>query len=118
MAKGVAAVWVPVDDMDRAVKFYRDALGFAVKGQQADWSEIDADGLMIGLNGREGTDAHSDGGAVISFTPEGSLEDEVDRLKGQGVEFTGGISDHEWGRIVPFKDTEGNDLQLYAPPKG
>jgi predicted enzyme related to lactoylglutathione lyase len=118
VAKGVAAVWVPVDDMDRAVGFYRDALGFEVKGQQADWSEIDANGLMIGLNGREGTDARSDGGAVISFTPDGALEDEVDRLKEHGVEFTGGISDHDWGRIIPFKDTEGNDLQLYAPPQG
>ena len=40
----------------------------------------------------------------------------VAELKGKGVEFTGGISDHEWGRIAPFKDSEGNDLQLYAPP--
>ena len=116
MATGVAAVWVPVDDMERAVAFYRDALGFEVRKQQSDWSEVDANGLMIGLNGREGTDATSDGGAVISFTPDGDIESEVDRLKGQGVQFTGGISDHPWGRIVPFKDTEGNDLQLYAPP--
>ena len=27
MAAGVAAVWVPVTDMDRAVAFYRDVLG-------------------------------------------------------------------------------------------
>jgi predicted enzyme related to lactoylglutathione lyase len=118
VAKGVAAVWVPVDDMDRAVSFYRDALGFELRDQQPDWSEIDAGGLLIGLNGREGTDAHSDGGAVISFTPEGDIEAEVDRLKGQGVQFTGEISDYEWGRIAPFKDTEGNDLQIYSPPKG
>ena len=117
MATGVAAVWVPVDDMERAVGFYRDALGLEVKSQQSDWSEIDANGLMIGLNGREGTDAKSDGGAVISFTPDDDIESEVDRLKAQGVQFTGGISDHDWGRIVPFKHTEGNDLQLYAPPK-
>jgi len=118
MAKGVAAVWVPVDDMDRAVGFYRDALGFDVRDQQPQWSEIDANGLMIGLNAREGTAAHADGGAVISFQPEGELEAEVDRLKAAGVDFTGGISDHDWGRIIPFKDTEGNDLQLYSPPQG
>ena len=118
MAKGVAAVWVPVDDMERAVAFYRDALGFDVRSSRPEWSEIDADGLLIGLNGREATDAHSDGGAVISFTPDGDLEAEVQRLRALGVTFTGGISDHEWGRIVPFKDSEGNDLQLYAPPQG
>lgn len=31
MASGVAAVWVPVADMDRAVAFYRDALGLEIR---------------------------------------------------------------------------------------
>jgi predicted enzyme related to lactoylglutathione lyase len=116
VASGVATVWVPVDDMDRAVAFYRDALGLEVTKQQAEWSEVDAGGLTIGLNAREGTSAHSDGGAVITFQPDGGLEDEVERLKAAGVQFTGGISEHPWGRLAPFKDTEGNDLQVYAPP--
>ncbi|MFZ7088804.1 VOC family protein [Curtobacterium sp. RRHDQ10] len=116
MASGVAAVWVPVTDMDRAVTFYRDHLGLTVKSQDDDWSEIDANGLMIGLNGRESASGSSEGGAVITFQPDGSIDDEVARLTDAGVEFTGGISDHEWGRIAPFKDSEGNDLQFYAPP--
>ena len=115
MASGVASVWVPVDDMDRARAFYRDTLGLTEQKTTADWSEFDANGLMIGLNAREGT-GHSHGGAVITFQPDGSIDDEVERLKSAGVEFTGGISDHPWGRIAPFKDSEGNDLQLYAPP--
>jgi predicted enzyme related to lactoylglutathione lyase len=53
---------------------------------------------------------------VITFQPDGDIEAEVAELQGKGVEFTGGISDHPWGRIAPFKDTEGNDLQFYAPP--
>ena len=118
MANGVAAVWVPVSDMERAVRFYRDTLGLDLKNHDADWSEIDANGLMIGLNAREDASPQADGGAVISFTPDGDIEDEVARLKDKGVDFTGDISDHEWGRIVPFKDSEGNDLQLYTPPKG
>ena len=116
MAAGVAAVWVPVTDMDRAVGFYRDVLGLQVGMQQADWSEIDANGLKLGLNAREGASKSSDGGAVVTFQPEGSIDDEVEELRGKGVDFTGGISDHEWGRIAPFKDSEGNDLQFYAPP--
>ena len=116
MASGVAAVWVPVDEMERAVAFYRDALGLSVRSTGPDWSEIDADGLMIGLNAREGVSQHAEGGAVVSFTPDGDIEAEVERLRSQGVRFTGDISDHDWGRIVPFKDSEGNDLQLYAPP--
>ena len=117
MAKNVATVWVPVDDMRRAIGFYADTLGLDLKSEGEDWSEIDAGNLMIGLNAREGTSAHADGGAVITFTPDGGIDAEVERLTAAGVQFTGGISDHSWGRIAPFKDTEGNDLQFYAPPK-
>lgn len=116
MATGVAAVWLPVTDMDRAVAFYRDVLGLEITMQDEDWSEVDAGGVKLGLNAREEATGGSEGGAVISFQPDGGIEDEVERLKAGGVEFTGGISDHEWGRIAPFKDSEGNDLQLYAPP--
>ena len=116
MAAGVAAVWVPVIDMGRAVAFYRDVLGLKVDMEDTDWSEIDANGLKLGLNAREGASKGSDGGAVITFQPDDGIDAEVAELKAKGVEFTGGISDHEWGRIAPFKDSEGNDLQFYAPP--
>jgi len=116
MAAGVAAVWVPVTDMDRAVAFYRDVLGFEVNTKDVDWSEIDANGLKLGLNAREGASQSADGGAVITFQPDGGLDAEVAELQGKGVAFTGGISDHDWGRIAPFKDSEGNNLQFYVPP--
>lgn len=118
MAHGVATVWVPVTDMKRAVAFYRDTLGLEVKSEDTDWSELDAGGLMIGLNGREDASVSSSGGAVISFQPDGSIEDELARLNDHGADIQGEISEHPWGRILPFKDTEGNDLQLYSPPQG
>ena len=84
----------------------------------ADWSEVDANGLKLGLNARERAEQGDGGGAVVSFQPDSSIDDEVQRLTRAGVSFTGGISDHEWGRIAPFQDSEGNDLQLYTPPQG
>ena len=42
-------------------------------------------------------------------------EDEVRRLQEAGVQFAGDIASYDWGRIAAFKDSEGNDLQLYAP---
>ncbi|MGY5882379.1 VOC family protein [Modestobacter lacusdianchii] len=115
MASGVASVWVPVEDMDRARAFYRDTLGLREQKTTEDWSEFEANGLMIGLNARESA-KRADGGAVLTFQPDGDLDAEVASLRDKGVEFTGGISDHPWGRIAPFKDSEGNDLQFYAPP--
>ena len=52
----------------------------------------------------------------MTFQPEGGLEETVDDLKGQGVEVPAGISEHPWGRVATFKDSEGNDIQLYEPP--
>ena len=115
MIKGVAAVWLPVNDMQRAVSFYGDTLGLDVTEHDSDWSEVDANGVKIGLNGTESPSG--DGGALIAFQPDGDLDAEVERLRGAGVEFSDGISEHPWGRIVPFKDPDGNDLQLFEPPK-
>lgn len=114
MIKGVATVWLPVEDMERAVAFYGETLGLDVQERDGDWSEVDANGLTIGLNGTESP--KGDGGAAIAFQPDGALEGEVDRLKEAGVDFPDGISEHPWGRIVPFKDPDGNDLQLFEPP--
>jgi catechol 2,3-dioxygenase-like lactoylglutathione lyase family enzyme len=116
MVKGVANVWVPVEDIKRALDFYRDILGFPVIKQDGSWAEIDANGFNIGLNGREPQGTRVQGGPVITFQPEEGLEAAVEELNGKGVEFPAQISEHEWGRVATFKDSEGNDLQLYEPP--
>ncbi len=54
---------------------------------------------------------------MIAFQPEDGIESAVEELKGKGVEIAAEISDHPWGRIATFKDSEGNDLQLYVPPE-
>jgi predicted enzyme related to lactoylglutathione lyase len=103
--------------MARAVEFYAETLGLTITMQTDEWSEVDAGGLQIGLNAREPVTGSSSGGAVISFQSDGDIEDQVERLRAAGVEFTGGISDHPWGRIAPFRDPDGNDLQFYGPPR-
>lgn len=87
MAKSVATVWVPVDDMDRAKRFYGETLRLQVTKETPEWSEVDAGNLTIGLNAREETARHAEGGAVITFTPEGGIDAEVGRLEGEGITF-------------------------------
>jgi predicted enzyme related to lactoylglutathione lyase len=118
MVGGVANVWVPVEDIERALEFYRNALGFSVIKRDGPWAEVDANGLNIGLNGRESQGTRVEGGPVITFQPEVELEAAVEELEGKGVEFPAQISRHEWGRVATFKDSEGNDLQLYESPSG
>ena len=117
MLKGVAVVWMPVQDIERAKGFYRDTLGLRITNEDRDWAEVDANGLTLGLNGRESSGAKGEGGPVVTFQPEGSLEETLDDLKNQGVEVPAGISEHPWGRVATFKDSEGNDIQIYEAPK-
>ena len=115
MAKGVATVWLPVQDMSRALQFYGQTLDLTVTSEGDNWSEIDANGLTIGLNAREDTPPADSGGAVITFQPDVDLYGEVVRLTEAGVRFAGEVAQHSWGRVATFKDSEGNDLQLYEP---
>ncbi len=115
MIEGVANVWVPVEDTDRALDFYQNTLGFSLVKRDGQWAEVDAGGLNIGLNGREPQGAGS-GGIVVTFQPEAGLDATVADLKGRGVEFPAEVSEHDWGRVATFKDSEGNDLQIYEPP--
>jgi len=112
MIDGISRVWLPVSDMDAAVAFYRDKLGLEVEEHDGDWSEVSAGGERIGLNGSESP--AGTGGAVVAFSVD-DLDGTLEQLKGNGVEFVGGVSEHPWGRIAPFKDLDGNDLQVYEP---
>ena len=116
MVKGVANVWVPVQDIERALDFYQNTLDFSVIKHDGPWAEVDANGLNIGLNGREPQGSQAGGGPVITFQPGAGLEATVEDLKGKGVEVPAEISEHDWGRVATFKDSEGNNLQLYEPP--
>lgn len=111
---GIAVVWLPVGDLDRALAFYRDTLGLSENRREQDWAHLDAGGLRIGLNAHESPSG--DGGAVIAFQAQPDIDAAVGRLRDAGVDFAGEITDHPWGRVATFKDPDGNDLQLYQPP--
>jgi predicted enzyme related to lactoylglutathione lyase len=116
MLKGVATVWVPVEDIERATRFYRETLGLDVQDHDGDWVEVTAGGLTIGLNAREEEGAGVSGGPVIAFNPSDDIEGAVEALREKGVEVVGDVSEHPWGKIATFRDSEGNDLQVYEPP--
>ncbi len=113
--KRIATVWLPVTDMDRSVGFYRDTLGLEVSQHEDEWSEVMAGDVRIGLNGRD-EEEPGGGGGVIAFHAEPDIESAVSELEGQGVEFSGGVSEHPWGKVATFHDPDGTELQLYEPP--
>ncbi len=66
MIRGVANVWMPVEDIERAVNFYQNVLGLRLVNRDGPWAEVDANGVRVGLNGREPKGAGTERGPVLS----------------------------------------------------
>jgi catechol 2,3-dioxygenase-like lactoylglutathione lyase family enzyme len=117
MFKKVDDVFFNVDDMEKAVAFYRDQLGLPVKYESPDWVELDAGNVTIALrrfgSGPEGRPELGVGeGATLVFEVE-DLEATQAELEAQGVEFIGGIFEYGAVRLAAFEDLNGNVLQIY-----
>jgi len=117
MFKQVDDVFFNVDDMDKAVAFYRDKLGLPVKYQSADWVELDGGNVTIALrrygSGPEGRPELGVGeGATIVFEVD-DISAARAELEGQGVKFVGGVFDYGAVKLAAFEDLNGNVLQIY-----
>ena len=112
MIDGIAVVWLPVSDMDRALEFYGDTLGLDIEQQEDDWSMVVAGSVRIGLNGRAEEVSGGEGGAIIAFATA-DIEESVSELRAAGVDIAGDVSEHPWGKVATFRDPDGNELQLY-----
>ena len=117
MFKKVDDVFFNVDDMEKAVAFYRDKLGLPVKYESADWVELDAGNVTIALrrfgSGPEGRPELGVGeGATLVFEVD-DLEATQAELQANGVEFLGGIFEYGAVRLAAFEDLNGNVLQIY-----
>ena len=113
---GVATIFV--SQMDRAVSFYIDTLGFDLVHRSGDhWASVDAgDGLMLGLHpvSEHRPKPGTTGSISLGFNVNGPLDDVVATLQSRGVQFRGPIQDDADGgiRLAFFGDPDGNDLYL------
>jgi methylmalonyl-CoA/ethylmalonyl-CoA epimerase len=109
-----------VHDVDRAVRFYRDALGlpflFAAPPRLAFFN---CDGVRLMLSTAEPGFDHP--GSVLYFAVE-DIRQVYDTLKARGVAFRGephkiaALADREvW--LADLEDTEGNTLALMSEPR-
>jgi len=104
--------------MDRAVRFYTEALGLKLVYRAAnEWASIDAGkGFMIGLHpARAGwVPARSGAGTQVGLNISSPIHEVVESLKAKGVEFQGEIKEDAEGgiKLAFFTDPDGNELYL------
>ncbi len=109
---GVDHVWFWVSDMDRAVGFYRDAVGLAVVSRHGDeWAELDAGSIRLGLHGAGEGRRVSHGGTAVFRVDD--LDIAKAALEERGVAFEDHLGEVPGiARYASFSDPDGNSMQL------
>jgi catechol 2,3-dioxygenase-like lactoylglutathione lyase family enzyme len=98
-------------DMDAAVRFYTEVLGFGLKLRDGNrWAAFDAGGTTLAI---EGGSPGGPGGATVSLRVE-DLAALVDQLRAKGADI-GRIEEGPHERKAQLHDPSGNLLILYEP---
>jgi catechol 2,3-dioxygenase-like lactoylglutathione lyase family enzyme len=111
-----------VDDVDAAIDFYRDRLGFTVDMHPAPgFAALSKDGLTLYLNapgaggaGRAGGTPQPGGWNRFQLQID-DLEATVDRLRGEGARFRGDLVHGVGGDQILIEDPAGNPVELFQP---
>jgi predicted enzyme related to lactoylglutathione lyase len=112
---GNASIYVT--DIDRAVDFYTQKMGFPLKVRVGtEWAEIDAgNGLILGIHRArppETVAAGTRGAINIELAVTRSLDDVVAELKARGVAFKGEILNYPAVRLATVLDPDQNEILL------
>lgn len=113
---------VPVADQERALAFYRDALGFAVfaDNQVAPtmrWLHLRAPDGGVDLVLADWV-AESAGSIRGLFLEVGDLDAACEAIERAGASFEQPIDETPYGRMRPLRDPDGNELVLHQPAAG
>lgn len=118
MITAVKHVSIPVEDQDRAKKFYEEILGFKEVidvnfGEGQRWIEMQTPGgdTLIVLHTPEGhEDRVGTFSNVIFYTED--VQKTYDSLIAKGVKFVQPPTKETWGEMCLMKDSEGNTFCL------
>jgi catechol 2,3-dioxygenase-like lactoylglutathione lyase family enzyme len=99
-------------DMDRAVAFYADVVGFAVVRRDGnEWAELDAGPIRFALHGADEAAAVARSGTVVLRVDD--LDTARWMLEQRGVGFDAHVGEVEGrARFATFRDPDGNPLQI------
>jgi catechol 2,3-dioxygenase-like lactoylglutathione lyase family enzyme len=109
-----------VDDVEAAIEFYRDRLGFAVDFHPAPgFARLTRGDLSLLLNapgaggaGTAGGDPRPGGWSRFQIEVE-DLDALVEELRGQGATFRGSLVEGMGGRQILVEDPAGNPVELF-----
>ena len=114
-----------VDDVQAAIEFYTDHLGFTVNTAFAPaFADVVRGSLRLLLSGPTSSGAratppdHTDAGRNRIHHEIDDLDAEVERLRARGVEFRSSLVSGPGGRQILLGDPAGNLIELFQPAQG
>jgi catechol 2,3-dioxygenase len=118
----IGHVHLKVADLDRALRFYRDVLGFELTqrfGEQAAFLSAGGYHHHIGLNTWESKDGSPPPAGTtglyhvaVLYPTRAALADALRRLLRAGIQLTG-AADHGVSEALYLNDPDGNGVELY-----
>ena len=102
-----------VAEMDRAVKFYRDTLGFTLKFSSPEWSEFQTGETTLALH--RASDEHPPGKVELGIgVPD--LHAFYKEMSAKGVQFPMPPAKQDFGgELARFTDSEGARVSVSGP---
>ena len=113
LAKRIGMIIHPVEDLDAALAFYRDALGLELKFRDGDrFCALDAGGVTIAL--AAGAERSATAGATAVSYRVDDVAAAVEQLVGAGAELVRGPEEGPHEVRAALRDPAGNVLSIYA----
>ena len=113
MLKRVQSVYYTVKDMNRAVEFYTNVFGMKLKFRDGDkWAQFDGGNVSVALSSPEES-ASMEGGAVVAMEVDDMAAYEA-KLTAAGAEIIQRRDMGDHGKVLAFRDSEGNIVQVFA----
>ncbi|MGI8737878.1 MAG: hypothetical protein DLM53_00390 [Candidatus Eremiobacter antarcticus] len=121
----ISVVTLFVNDVDRAVDFYTNKLGWqktmdVAMGEDSRWVTVAPSGGQTSFTLSKGSPDWAPekvGGFSGVIIEVDDVHEAHKQFENKDIEFTDGPRDEQWGGWAMFKDSEGNIHGLHSPAK-
>lgn len=120
MFQKIAFIHYCTENLDRALKFYRDVLGFKLLVHNEEWVEFEVGGQRLALRQVDPMPPKPEGshpnGAMIWLEAR-PIEKTIAFLKENNINIINELDKHSYGKTATLEDPDGNLIGLYEPPE-
>ncbi len=120
MFEKIAFIHYCTQNLEQALKFYRDILGLKLLVHSEEWVEFDVGGQRLALRLVDPWTASTEppnANSAMIWLEALPIEKTIANLKNNKVKFINNFEVFSYGKTATFADPDGNPIGLYQPPE-